>query len=295
MKTLVAGWFSFEQMGATAGDLLARDVALEWLREAGHDCDVAIAPPFEGGVDWRLVDPAAYSDVVFVCGPFGNGWPVTDFLERFAGHRVIGLNLTMLEPLEVWNPFDLLVERDSSRRAHPEMAFASQQALVPVIGTVLVHPQLEYKNGMHAAANEAIARLTEAQPMAVVPIDTRLDENTTGLRTAAEVESIIARMDVVLTTRLHGMVLALKNGVPVVAIDPIAGGAKLQRQAETIGWPLIFRADAIDDRQLAEAVRFCLTPEGRRAAGRCRDEARERLKAVRREFVEAAAPAATKR
>ena len=49
------------------------------------------------------------------------------------------------------------------------------------------------------------------------------------LRTAEEVESLIARMDVVLTTRLHGLVLALKHGVPVVAIDPIAGGAKLRR------------------------------------------------------------------
>jgi hypothetical protein len=27
VTVLVAGWFSFEQMGATAGDLLARDVA----------------------------------------------------------------------------------------------------------------------------------------------------------------------------------------------------------------------------------------------------------------------------
>ena len=27
MKTLVAGWFSFELMGASAGDLMARDVA----------------------------------------------------------------------------------------------------------------------------------------------------------------------------------------------------------------------------------------------------------------------------
>jgi exopolysaccharide biosynthesis predicted pyruvyltransferase EpsI len=66
--------------------------------------------------------------------------------------------------------------------------------------------------------------------MAVIAIDTRLDENRTGLRTAGEVESLIARMDVVLTTRLHGMVLALKNGVPAIAIDSVAGGAKVRRQ-----------------------------------------------------------------
>ena len=70
MKVLVAGWFSFEQMGATAGDLMARDVACQWLREGGALYDVAHAQPFAGGVDWQTVDPDDYSHVVFVCGPF---------------------------------------------------------------------------------------------------------------------------------------------------------------------------------------------------------------------------------
>src|SRR5436305_1693050 len=37
VKALVTGWFSFEQMGASAGDLLARDVACKWLRDAGRE------------------------------------------------------------------------------------------------------------------------------------------------------------------------------------------------------------------------------------------------------------------
>ena len=36
-------------------------------------------------------------------------------------------------------------------------------------------------------------------------------------------------MDAVVTTRLHGTVLAIKNGVPPVVIDPIAGGRKVLR------------------------------------------------------------------
>ena len=35
MKCLVAGWFSFEQMGATAGDLLAKDLVCSWVERAG--------------------------------------------------------------------------------------------------------------------------------------------------------------------------------------------------------------------------------------------------------------------
>lgn len=41
MRVLVAGWFSFEYMGATAGDLAVRDLASDWLSHAGIEHDVA--------------------------------------------------------------------------------------------------------------------------------------------------------------------------------------------------------------------------------------------------------------
>jgi hypothetical protein len=286
MKVLVAGWFSFEEMGATAGDLIARDLACQWLERAGRSFDVAHAAPFTGGVDWRQVDPRAYADVVFVCGPCGNGPPLVEFLDRFAGCRLIGLNLTMLEPLDVWNPFDLLLERDSSARAHPDITFLSRRSRVPVVGVILIHPQPEYrKRDVHRAANDAIARLVARRELAAVPIDTRLDVNATGLRTAAEIESLIARMDVVLTTRLHGTVLALKNGVPALAVDPVAGGAKIRRQAATLGWPVVFDGDKITDEELERAYDYCLTEQARGQAAACAERACGELEKVRDEFI----------
>jgi Polysaccharide pyruvyl transferase len=289
MKTLVAGWFSFESMGASAGDLLARDVACDWLREAGRDYDVALAPPFGGGVHWREVAPGDYERVIFVCGPFGNGPPLTEFLEKFAGRWLIGLNLTMLDALDNWNPFDVLIERDSSARSHPDMALASRQPVVPVVGLVLIDSQPEYKKrDLHESANEALRRLASSQDVAVVPIDTRLDENQTRLRTAAQVESLIARTDLVLTTRLHGMVLALKNGVPALAVDPVAGGAKIRRQAETLGWPIVFAADELDDQRLRDAFTFCLTDEARIRARSCAERAIRRIdEEIRRPILRA--------
>ena len=286
MKALVSGWFSFEQMGATAGDLLARDLACEWLECAGYPYDVAHAPPFHDGVNWRLVDPEAYSHVVFVCGPFGNGEPITKFLERFEGCRLVGLNLTMLESLDTWNPFDLLLERDSSATSNPDISFLSPQAPVPVAGVVLIDTQPEYKErDEHELANNAIHRLVTSRQMCAVDIDTRLDTNSTGLRTASEVESLIARMDVVLTTRLHGTVLALKNGVPAVVIDPVAGGGKIRRQAETISWPLVFAADSLPDEALGQAFDFCLTEDARVKARECRGRAKTMVQEVRDEFI----------
>jgi hypothetical protein len=164
------------------------------------------------------------------------------FLKRFQRQRLIGIILSMLQPLEERDPFDLLLERDSSRTARPDLVFISEKPRAPVVGLVQVHPQREYGNrGRHRIANESIQRLVTSREMARVPIDTRMDTNSTGLRTESEVESLVARMDVVVTTRLHGLVLALKNGVPALAIDPVAGGAKIRRQAEAIGWPVVLR------------------------------------------------------
>jgi hypothetical protein len=36
------------------------------------------------------------------------------------------------------------------------------------------------------------------------------------------------------------------NSVLVEAIDPEVGGAKIMRQAEAIGWPVVFTVDALD-------------------------------------------------
>lgn len=268
-------------MGATAGDLLARDVVCGWLEDVGCPYEVAVAPPFSGGVNWENAAPGDYTHLIFVCGPFGNGWPITDLLARFEGCRLVGVDLSMLEPLEVWNPFDLLLERDSSRTARPDVSFLSLHQPMPVVGVVLVHRQKEYEGGLHEIADAAVSRLVRSRDAAVVAVDTRLDVNAAGLHSAAQVEALIARTDVVVTTRLHGMVLALKNAVPVVAIDPIAGGAKIKRQAEVIGWPYVVTADTLDDAVLDRMLDACLQPRARELAIGCRDKAVHDLDQVR--------------
>ncbi len=273
-RALLAGWFSFEDMGATAGDLMARDLCSRWMTSAGVAHDVAVAAPFRGGVDWRAVDPERYDQVIFVCGPFGNGPPVTDFLGRFAGRRLVGLDLTMLQNLDEWNPFDVLIERDSSRISRPDIAMLGDDGHVPLVGVVLVERQPEYLgDALHDMAGAAVERLLSSRDVAQVAIDTRLDVNSTGLSSPRQVESVIARMDAVVTTRLHGMILAIKNGVPPLVIDPIAGGRKVLRQAKTIGWTRAYAADDLDTAVLGEALDFCLSADGRNAANAVRDDA----------------------
>jgi hypothetical protein len=271
VKLLLAGWFSFEDGHATAGDVLAREVVTRWLDARGWRYDIAAAEPFHGDVRWELVGRDDYDAVLFVCGPFQRGELEERFLRHFDGAPLFGLNLSLSEELDSWNPFHRLWERDSSRTARPDLVFLSDTPPVPVVGVCRVEP---YPGGLTDLTDPAIDSLLEARHAAVVTIDTRLDTNEVGLRTPAEVESLVARTDALVTTRLHGLVLALKNGVPVVAIDPETGGAKLARQAETIGWPICFTAECLDPSALEEALDYCLTEGARALARECADRAR---------------------
>ncbi|AKG20961.1 hypothetical protein IJ00_06295 [Calothrix sp. 336/3] len=284
MKVLVAGCFSIEGGGATAGDLLAAELVCDWLDHISFPYDIAVIPPFREGIALENADPNNYSHVIFVCGPFGRERGGDDFLKRFASCHTIGIDLTMLEPLDQWNPFDVLIERDSSVCARPDITFLSRRELVPVVGVCLVEP---YGAAFEEVAYAAVQRLVESRQISVVEIDTRLDENSRGFRSPAEIESILARMDMVITTRLHGTVLSLKNGVPTLSIDPGGDSLKIIRQAETIGWPVVFKADEITDEALQQAFDYCLTEEARMKAKECSERATKMVQEIRDQFIRA--------
>lgn len=286
MRALVAGWFSFSGMGATAGDLMAADVVTSWLQDAGCAHDRAVAPEVGEGVDALSVDPRAYTHVVFVCGPLGQGEPATTLFDRFPHARLIGVDLSMLAPLEEWNPFHLLLERDSSRTSRPDIALMAETPLVPVVAVVLVHEQKEYDAGRHRQVHRSIQEAVAASGVASLPVDTCFDPpNQTGLTTPAQVLSMLARVDLIVTTRLHGLVLGLKVGVPVVAIDPVAGGAKVRRQAEALGWNLVLDADEATPTGIRAAMEVGMRPESRVQARRCALAARPVVDEARRQFL----------
>lgn len=292
-RALAAGLFSFPTHGATAGDLIACEVVCGWLAEAGMDYDVAFAPPFTGGCDWQAVDPRDYSHVVWICGPLGASTAAFGRLRRRFppdGRTWIGVDLSMMAPVEEWNPFDVLLERDSSRTERADLAFARGRNQLPVIGLVQVErfTPLFPERDRQEDARAAIHRLAYSRPAAVVDIDTRLDiDNAAGLRSAAEVETLIAHMDAVVTTRLHGLALALTNGVPAVAVDPVAGGDKITAQARAVDWPCAFAVDEASDDVMGEALTFALSAEGRVRARASAERGRQAVETLRAEFIRA--------
>ena len=285
MKTLVAGWFSFIEMGASAGDLLTRDLVCQWLGENTNPYDVALVPPFKGGIDWHSVNPSDYKRVIFVCGPFGNGPPVDEMLIRFSHCDWIGINLSMLQSLDEWNPFKLLLERDSSRTIRPDLAFLASAPPVMVVGKMLIDSQPEYGDrDHHERVEQAIDKFLDSRDVAVLTIDTRLDQNASQSKSSAQVEALISCVNVVITTRLHGLVLSLKNGIPAVAIDSVQHGAKLTRQAEAIGWRTILSVDDLSQERLEQAFEYCISEQARSEAKECSSRARISLMEVWIEF-----------
>lgn len=284
-RTLVVGWFSFELMGSTAGDQIAKDVLVDWLRRDGVRAKVAMTVPAAlDEIATGDVVPEDYDSLVFVCGPIGDGPPLNAFLDRFNHARRFALNVSLLQDSAEWNPFEGVIERDSERGVNPDLTFAAPERTVPVVGMILVGPQEEYPSQRHSEAEGLLREAAVTRGVAAIPIDTRLDLNRYGLRTPAEVESAIARMDAVLTTRLHGAALALRRGVAPVALDSIPEGSKLHRQMERIDWPLRFRVGDCTAEQILAALDYALTPAAHALARACAARARAELGQVEAEF-----------
>ena len=286
MRILVAGWFSLEGGGATAGDTLARDVACEWLDELGILYDVANEPAMGSGVDWFRVSPKRYTHLIFACGPVGRDLAVAQLIERFASARRIALNVSLVGDRK-WRPFDVTIERDGRRRERPDLSILAPRRKVPVVARVHIHRQAEYPSTRVDEAHGAFDRLLARTPAAAFEVDTRIDPAVPGRRSAAEVESLLARADIALTTRLHGLVLALANGIPALAIDAGPGGAKVLAQAKAQRGPAAVAVDEIEDSQLAQLFEWCLSDEAPERIAACMHVARDASTAIRHRLARA--------
>ncbi len=285
MRVLVTGWFSPLHGEATAGDLLAADAVCAWLDAAGVPYDVARSPVLHaaggGGVLLDAVDPRDYTHLVWACGPAA-GWQVEQVLERFAACRRVAVGVSQVATTP--DGFDVLLTRDGAHGDRPDLSLAApRDDLPPVVAVVRANPQGEYPDGRHDHAHEVVDEVLRRLDAAVVEVDTRVDPRRVVSRRTRDVEAVLARVDAVVTTRLHGLVLALRHGVPAVAVDPVPGGAKVARQAAVLGWPAALGVDGLTAPALAAQVRWALSDEAR-ARARALDPDLER---VRRELLAA--------
>jgi hypothetical protein len=273
-RVLIVGWPSFLHGEATAGDVLAMEAARGALSNAGFRCDLAWSPVFRpGGRTLEDSPPQDYDHLVFTCGPV-HGWQVRQLHERYRDCYRVAVGVSVIDPADpAVTGFHRVLPRDAPGTAgRLDLAAAVPVPTVPVAAVILAGAQPEYEaRGRHAPLMEELGTWLATLYCARVVVDTRLAHGDwRSPATAAQVEAVIARADVVVTTRLHGLVLALKNGVPALAIDPVAGGAKVAAQAAAWGWPVLLPrsgSPVLDWSELDRLWAWCQSAEGRALAG----------------------------
>lgn len=290
-KALITGYFS------TVGDVECLHIVRRWLDQLSISYDVApysvnVRRAITGAVDPSVVDEHAYSHLIVVCGPCRKELIKQRLLnfEKFQHCIRIGVNLTMVAPLEEWNPFDVLLERDSCRIKNPDLTFIEPTATIPVVGRCIIREQVEY--GQRQQLDIAIRVINDfisSRGYGVIDIDTDLFQNVkeNGLQTPSRVLSVIKRVDLLLTNRLHGMVFAIKAGIPVIALDGIKGGDKVTAQAQAIGWPLCRLAEEATSDWMDFAEKWCFSAEAQETIRSCRERVLPSLLTIERDFCSA--------
>ncbi|MFG2026588.1 polysaccharide pyruvyl transferase family protein [Streptomyces sp. NPDC048825] len=275
-RILLTGWFSFLDGEATAGDVLALRRVEQVLAREGLPYDTVWSPGFlPEALHLADVRPDAYSHLVFVCGPL-HGPQVARLHEDFRACRRIAIGVSVVDPDDpAVTGFHLVLPRDAPG-TDPALDLSASAPIgrpTPVVGVILTHGQQEYgPRRRHDDVAEAVTRWLAGKDCAPVELETRLDTRDWRLdSTPEQFQSVLARLDCVVTDRLHGLVLALRTGIPALAVDPVAGGAKLTAQARACDWPALVPAERLDTRQLDRWWDWCLT-SGRAAARQSRDD-----------------------
>ncbi|WP_280401492.1 polysaccharide pyruvyl transferase family protein [Nocardia carnea] len=272
MRVLVTGWSSFVHGEATAGDVLGMRRVGETLAAAGIAHETAWSPGFRPeALHLDEADAGRFSHLVFVCGP-AHGAQVRELHERYASCRRIAVGVSVLDPADTAvTGFHRVLARDDPDTARPDMSVSATTTTVPVVGVVFAPGQAEYGPARrHHAVHDALERWLSGLDCARLPLDTRLaGDDWRHCATPDQLASVFARLDAVVTTRLHGVVFALRAGVPVLAVDPVAGGGKVTAQAAALGWPALLSAEqALDPSMVDRWWRWCLSAAGREHARR---------------------------
>ncbi|WP_371668743.1 polysaccharide pyruvyl transferase family protein [Streptomyces sp. NBC_00289] len=263
-RLLLTGWFSFPRGEATAGDVLALERVRDVLGHAGIAHDVAWSPGFRPeALHLEDVRPGDYSHLVFVCGPV-HGEQIEELHRRFAHCVRIAVGTSVIAPgSPAVTGFHRVLARDASdtEPGRDLAARAPAPPQRPVVGVVLTHGQHEHgPQRRHVRVAEEVTSWLAGKDCACLQLDTRLDTRDWRLcATPAQLESVLTRLDLVVTDGLDGLVLALRAGVPALAVDPVAGGANVTAQARACDWPALVPAEQLDGRLLERWWHWCLT------------------------------------
>lgn len=290
MKLLLIGYFS------TVGDIEVLDVVKKWLNEAQISFDVSayntlINDSIEDSKDINNINELDYSHLVILCGPFWQDFYIKSKIDlnRFNHCKVIGLNLSMIEHPTMYNPFDVLFPRDTSDSQIPDLSLLYESEDVPVIGLCLAPDQPEYGiKQNHSTVNQILKEVIISKGYGIINMNTQWPHfrNDYHISSPNSYEAICRRIDVLMTTRLHGLVIGLKTGIPVIAVDPIIGGGKIIQQGKALNWPYVFSSEDINKSMISDILDQLLDKQYKKLALDCAQKAKQSIVFMKDTFLQ---------
>ncbi len=247
----------------TIGDLMAAYNVAVSLRYLVRQVDVAW-----GGnlfdlnslrVDIDTIDKRSYDAVVYVCGPITPGHQ--GFFLQFDGTKKIAVGVSITSKVDPCGFVDAIYIRDSDSVSNFDLALAyigyphfkiDAKIRDDRIAVCLVGDQVEYESddGYDKAA-ALVEKATDGRRTSAV--QTLLDQ-TRPIPAGVEIDLQCASS--LITTRMHGALLAIYHGVPVLSVDQIRGGAKVTRIVGQLDWPIFNAWTASPDQLIAELDRY---------------------------------------
>lgn len=236
--------------GATIGDLQAVDNLSDALTAKGCAHQIITNPSL--ALPHRLVPDLfdlrkKIQKIVFVCGPLVHNRELVDFLSIHRKSKKIAVGVSVVSHQRRMSElFDAVIARDGTEDPFFDIAVTEfkpprlPEERLGKVGLCLRGPQSEYgRDTCESQKAESLLRLLISElGLKMVDIDTVIrPENR-----ADEIIQKFRDVDMVLTTRLHGSLFGLSEGKPILAIDQIAGGAKVSSFLKKIEWPYIFQA-----------------------------------------------------
>lgn len=262
-KIIITGWFSHNT--ATFGDTQAMELVTKWLRDNNFDYTISASENSRvKGTPLDKINFEDYDTLIYVCGPwFGRGIQFKLLGSNFAKHkdriRKIGVDVSVMHDD---HGFDMLLPRDYFNNIkNPDLVFGVENSdSVPVVGFFMVHDQGEYGElQRHELVRQRVSEFFKQTNCHVIELCTHDTYDERGIfNNVQELESLLRKCDYVITTRMHGLVYSLKNNIPALAIDCVAGGAKVTAQAEAVGWPVIINGDGITVEDIETGVKAAI-------------------------------------
>lgn len=264
--TLLCWWGSIPGE-VTIGDLMAVDNLSAELHARGHEHAILSHPRFavDGHFKCHTL-PLVKSEVrtlVFVCGPLLSIPRFVALFRMFPAARKLAVGVSVLPGEGTINSLvSQFVARDGMTPSFFDMALSEVKAVsIPKqdrplrVGLCFRGRQKEYgsascKADRAEALLERVAATISSQP---ARISTELSFNSPD-----HIRSQLEEVDIVFTTRLHGSLLTLALGKPVIAVDQIVGGAKVLPLLTRIEWPYVLPVDQASEQQLEGMVRDIL-------------------------------------